>query len=190
MGTVTTLPQRQPIVLPRSRPLTGADLDSLPDDGHRYELIDGTLVVSPAPSTRHQRILARLHLALAQHCPPELEVFFAPLDVVLADDTVLQPDLLVARRSDLTEDNLPAPPMLAVEVLSPSTRRVDLTLKRSRLEEAGCPSYWVVDPDEPCIIAWELRDGGYVETAHVAGDETFTTDQPYPVTFSPHDLVG
>ena len=73
--------------LPRSRPLTRFDLESMPDDGHRYELIDGTLLVTPAPVTRHQRASFRLGLALHANVPPELEIFQAPFDVVLADDT-------------------------------------------------------------------------------------------------------
>ena len=88
-------------------------------------------------------------MLMRRQCPDHLKVLVAPFDVALADDTVVQPDLLVARRSDLTVRDLPAAPMLAVEVLSPSTRRVDLMLKRSRFEAAGCPAYWVIDPDEP-----------------------------------------
>ena len=181
MGTVTTLP--------RSRPLTYDDLAAFPDDGHRYELIDGTLIVSPSPRPLHQRAVLNLAIALQRACPPELEVFVARLDVVLADDTVLEPDVLVARRADLTEQNLPAAPMLAVEVLSPSTRRVDLLLKRSRLAEAGCPAYWVIDPDVPRLIAWELVGGQYDEAADVSCDEAFTATVPFAVTVVPASLV-
>jgi len=182
MGTVITLP--------RGRALTRRDLEQLPDDGHRYELIDGTLIVTPAPSTRHQAASAALHLLLATHCPDELRVLYAPLDVALGDDTVLQPDLLVARKSDFTARDLPTAPLLAVEILSPSTRRVDLTLKRSRFEEAGCPSYWVVDPDEPSLTAWLLQGGKYVEVAHAAGQEQVDLQAPYPVTIVPAELFS
>ena len=181
MGTVTTLP--------RGRALTRRDLAAMPDDGHRYELIDGTLVVTPAPSRRHQRMSFRLGVVLDAACPKDLEVLAAPFDVALADDSILQPDLVVARRSDLTERDLPVAPLLAVEVLSPSTRRIDLTLKRSRYETAGCPSYWVVDPDEPALTAWELRDGDYVEVAHVLGGEEFTAMLPFQVTVTPARLL-
>ena len=125
--------------LPHGRPLTRADLAGMPDDGHRYELVDGVLVVSPSPRPRHQRVVGELFVLLRAACPADLEVFVAPLDVVLAEDTLLIPDLLVTRRSDLDETSLPAAPVLAVEVLSPSTRRVDLMLKRSRCEAAGVP---------------------------------------------------
>jgi hypothetical protein len=72
---------------------------------------------------------------------------------------VLPPDLLVARRTDTTERNLPMAPVLAIEVLSPSTRLIDLNLKRARYEAAGCSAYWVVDPELPALTAWEQRDG-------------------------------
>src|SRR6266511_3986985 len=130
MSVVSTL-------LPHGRPLTRADLDRMPDDGHRYELVDGILVVSPSPRRAHQRAVYRLWQLLNEACPPDFEVLGAPFDVVLADDTVMIPDVIVARRIDLTERDLPAAPVLAVEVLSPSTRRFDLMLKRSRFEAAG-----------------------------------------------------
>jgi Uma2 family endonuclease len=182
MGTVTTLP--------RSRPLTRADLETMPDDGHRYELIDGALIVTPAPAPRHQRAVVELCYLLRSHCPAELEVMVAPLDVALSDDSVLQPDLLVARRADFTDRDLPTAPQLAVEVLSPSTRRIDRMLKYARYEAAGCPSYWIVDPDEPALTVFELRDGRYVEAEHVTGDEAGRVTRPFPVEIRPSDLRG
>jgi Uma2 family endonuclease len=181
METVTTLP--------RGRPLTRADLLAVPDDGHRYELLDGALVVTPAPVPRHQRVVANLLVHLRTTCPEALEVLTAPLDVALSDDTVLQPDVLVARRSDFTETDLPVAPLLAVEVLSPSTRLIDLNLKRARYEAAGCPSYWVVDPEEPSLTAWELQGSEYVERARVATDETFVAEAPFAVSLTPARLV-
>ncbi|MEQ7006447.1 Uma2 family endonuclease [Actinopolymorpha sp. B17G11] len=102
----------------------------------------------------------------------------------------MQPDVLVARTADLTDRNLPAVPALAVEVLSDSTRGIDLLLKRERLQRAGCPAYWVIDPDEPSLTAMELRGGTYHDLAVVAGQETFTTAVPYAITVSPLDLVS
>jgi len=175
--------------LPWSRPLTRADLDAMPDDGHRYELIDGALIVTPSPSAMHQIVVVELIALLHKHCPSDLQVFVAPFDVVLADDTVMQPDVLVARRLDLTERDLPTAPVLSVEVLSPSTRRIDLTLKRSRLEAAGCAHYWVVDPMEPSLTAWQLQGGAYAEVARVVGEDAYTAKQPFPVTLRPGELV-
>jgi Uma2 family endonuclease len=181
MVTVTTLP--------RSRPLTRADMESMPDDGHRYELVDGSLVVTPAPSPLHQTVVLQLARLLADGCPDDQQVFVAPLDVALSDDTVLQPDVLVARRADLSERDLPAVPVLVVEILSPSTRQVDLTLKRSRYEVAGCPSYWVIDPDTPSLTAWELQNGQYVEVAYVVGNDAYHAASPYPVSVFPARLA-
>jgi Uma2 family endonuclease len=97
-------------------------------------------------------------------CPPGLEAFFAPLDRRPDDRTSLQPDLLVVRDEDVEAKNVRKPLVLAVEVLSPSSRRKDLVLKRSKYEDVGVASYWVVDPEEPSVVVHELRDGRYVET--------------------------
>ncbi len=178
------------IGLPRGRPFTVADLDAIPDDGNRWELIDGTLVVSPSPAMPHQRVSMNLAILLHQACPADLEVFAAPFDVRLADDTNVQPDLLVARRSDLTEANLPVAPLLAVEILSPSSRTIDLFSKRERLRRAGCPSYWVIDPADGHLTAWDLDESGaYVEVADVVGEEPWTAALPFVVSIVPQRLV-
>ena len=175
--------------LPYGRPLTRTDLETMPDDGHRYELIDGTLIVTPAPARRHQRGVGALYVLLRAACPPELEVLMAPFDVVLADDTVVEPDLLVFRRTDATERGLHGPPLLAVEVLSPSTRRIDLTLKRARYEAAGCPSYWVVDPDTPSLTAWTLRAGAYALDVQGDGETELSLTAPFPLRVVPARLI-
>jgi Uma2 family endonuclease len=113
----------------------------------------------------------------------------APFAVALADDTEVRPDLVVARRDQLTRTELPGPPLLAVEVLSPSTRRVDLLLKRDRLQAAGVASYWLVDPDEPSLTVLELRDGTYVEVARVTGTEQVTVTAPFPLRLVPAELL-
>jgi Uma2 family endonuclease len=172
-----------------SRPLTRDDLDRMPNDGHRYELIDGVLIMTPGPSLYHQRVVVNLLVQLKTACPPDLEVVVAPFDVLLGSDTVMQPDVLVARRADFTERELPMAPLLAVEVLSPSTRRFDLMLKFARLEAAGCPSYWVIDPDTPELVAWEMRDGAYAQVAKVTGDEEARLTAPYEVRVVPADLI-
>lgn len=170
-------------------PLTRAERDALPDDGRRHELIDGALIVTPTPSPRHQGAVARLLILLTEACLPALRVLTAPLDVVLAPDTVVEPDVLVARRDAFTERDLPGSPLLAVEVLSPTTRHLDLQLKRARYEAAGCPSYWVVDPDVPALTVWQLKDGRYGDPLHVEGTATIALERPFPVSVSPADLV-
>jgi Uma2 family endonuclease len=112
--------------------------------------------------------------------PADMEVFFAPLDFQPTRTRSLQPDLLVVRRADVGELNITAPLLLAVEVLSPSTRAKDLILKKGLYEDSGVATYWVLDPDEESLVAWELVDGRYVETARLGGDGVFTTEQPFP----------
>jgi Uma2 family endonuclease len=177
MGTVTTLPS--------GRAFSRRDLESMPDDGRRYELVDGALIVTPAPSRAHQRAAAALYDTLRSAAPGEFLVLFAPVDVVVGEDTVLQPDLLVVRDEEFRDETLPVRPLLAVEILSPSTRHLDLSLKLARYETAGCPSYWVLDPEEGSLMAWEMTDGRYVEAATVGGDETFEATHPFAVQVTP-----
>ena len=175
--------------LPRTGPLTRDELDALPDDGRRHELIDGVLVVTPAPVPRHQVVVGELHLLLRSACPGDLQVFLAPVDVVLGAADVLQPDLLVTERRHVTRRDISGVPLLAVEVLSPSTRRLDLGLKRERYEAAGCPAYWVVDPDEPRLLAWELREGRYEQAADVGPEQEWAAASPYAVRVRPAELL-
>lgn len=171
-------------------PFTYADLEAMPDDGYRHEIIDGILFVSPAPRLGHQRAVGRLYRLLDDAKPEDLEVLVAPFDVVLANDTAIEPDVLVARKADLTDRNLPTAPVLAVEVLSFSTRNVDLLLKRERLQRAGCPHYWIVDPDEPSLLALELKDGVYRQAGFMIGDEEFRATLPYDVSVTPAKLIA
>ena len=177
------------MALARTSPLTYHDLMGMPDDGRRHELLDGVLLVTPAPSTRHQACVGAVYRLLhAQRRPGEV-VLTAPYDYLVSQSTVLEPDVLVARLEDLTEANLPATPLLVVEVLSPSTRRIDATAKRRAYEEAGVPAYWMVDPEEPSITVLELVDGRYVERAAVAGEESVTVTEPFSVILTPARLL-
>ncbi|MDQ3150692.1 MAG: Uma2 family endonuclease [Actinomycetota bacterium] len=145
-----------------STPFTVHDLDGMPDDGRRYELIDGELLVIAAP-------------------------FVVQIDL----SNEVQPDVLVARFDELTDKNLPAAPVLAVEVLSPSGRLIDLNLKRAAYERMGTPSYWILDPEVPDLLVLELNaDGRYEEMARVVGDETFEARRPFEVRVVPTELLG
>ncbi|MCX6397181.1 MAG: Uma2 family endonuclease [Propionibacteriales bacterium] len=175
-------------LLPERRTLTREDLDAMPDDGHRYELIDGSLIVTPSPSLPHQVAVSQLLVVLQRSCPHHLIVLSAPLDVALADDTVVQPDVMVVARANcLAGDDLR--PLLIVEALSPSTRQIDLTLKKARYEIAGTPHYWVVDPGVPSITTWTLVDGRYGEPETVTGTEVLTLSSPYAISISPVQLT-
>ncbi len=181
MDVVTTLPW--------GRPLTEDDLALMPDDGHRYELLDGTLIVTPAPGTSHQVCVGELWRLLRDAAPREVLALMAPFDVKPFAGTVLQPDVLVARRVDFTAQDIRAPLLLAVEVRSPSTASIDLGAKMLAYARAGIPSYWVVDPDAPSIRVFALRDGSYVEVAAAIGDESIALTSPYPVEVTPARLL-
>ena len=171
-------------------PLTEDDLSTMPDDGHCYELIDGSLIVTPAPGLHHQICVTALGILLGTVMPPELRVLVAPFDVRLSRLTVLQPDVLVASKSDFDEARLEHAPILAVEVFSPSTRRIDMGTKRLAFEAAGVAAYWLVDPHAPSLTVLELDDQGrYVEKATVTGDEAYHATVPFPVTLVPARLL-
>lgn len=181
MTTVTTMPV--------SGDWTVDDLDRLPDDGFRYELVDGVLLVSPSPLVPHQLGLATLLVHLANAAPDHLRVLPAPLDITFSRTRLLQPDIVVVSTDQLTGTKVAGVPLFAVEVLSRSTRATDTTLKRHVLEQAGVPSYWLFDPEGAVLTVLELVDGGYVKTASARGDEALTVERPFPVTVVPAQLL-
>jgi len=136
---------------------------ALPDDGKRYELVSGELVVTPAPSPLHQSVLA----ALYDRISPYLQrtgagrILWSPADLAFGEDEILQPDLFVLpatlpRRIRTWADASSL--LLAVEALSPTTARDDRILKRRRYQRAGVPEYWIVDPDARVIERWRPSD--------------------------------
>lgn len=170
--------------LPR-RPLTSEDLADFPDDGHRYELIDGALVVAPAPGTDHQLCLGLVYRVIAGQLPPDLVALLAPYDWLVSPSTVVEPDLVVARRSDLGPKRLERPPLLVVEILSPSTSRMDRGTKRLAYENAGVPAYWIVDPSDPVTVTiLQLGDDGTYGTVAVLTGTTPHTDDVLGVTLT------
>jgi Uma2 family endonuclease len=135
-----------------ARVWTVDDLQHLPDDGNRYEIIDGELIVSPSPNMDHQEAIARLHLLLAPYVAAQGigHVVFAPSDVAFTRTRVLEPDLFVVplvngRRPRRFEEA--GRLLLAVEVLSPSTARTDRVRKRTVYREQGVDEYWIIDLD-------------------------------------------
>ena len=177
--------------LAEHRPFTVYDLEAMPDDGRRYELIDGILLVTPAPGWPHQEMALTLAIVLREPCPPELRVLIAPFAVRTSLRDEVQPDVLVARYGDLTEDDLPVAPVLAVEVLSRSTGLKDRNLKKAHYERIGVQSYWILDPSDPGgLEVYQLGpDGIYALTATVTGDEVLPVRTPFAVTVSPARLL-
>lgn len=177
-------------VMPReAREWTIADLDLLPDDGLQYELLDGMLLVTPPPIPDHQRFVRGIFKVLDAACADErFEIFFAPVGWQPDDRTSLEPDALVVERAKVGREAIHGALLLAVEVLSPSTRRKDRVLKFSKYEEAGVESYWIVDPNGPTVTAYDLRDGRYVEVGSATGRQTLAVRRPFPVTLVPSKL--
>jgi Uma2 family endonuclease len=173
-------------------PFTVDDLERMPDDGRRYELIDGMLIVSPAPNVPHQRVATVLALLLESGCPNDLVVFGSPVNVRFSFRSALEPDVSVARVEDSRGVRLEQTPLLVAEVLSPDSVLRDLNLKKAAYERFGIPSYWVIDPDldQPSLRAYELDGGAYAEVAHITGGEAFRASKPFDVEIVPDRLVA
>ncbi|MDP9192068.1 MAG: Uma2 family endonuclease [Acidobacteriota bacterium] len=153
--------------------LTYEDYLELPDDGKQYELIEGELVLNPTPITRHQRIVFKIamHLQLYFDQHGGGEAFIAPLDVVLADDVVLEPDVMVVlseRFSIIGEKNIQGAPNIVVEVLSESTRKWDETVKRKLYERFGVDEYWIVDPVIDVVKIHRRSGVSFVRAAEIS----------------------
>jgi Uma2 family endonuclease len=177
-----------------SRPEPGEwtvdDLAHLPDDGMRYELFDGVLVVSPSPFVPHQRAARALFRILDRVCPPDLEVFFAPFDFQPTRKRSFQPDLLVVHSTDLREDTaLNSAPVLSVEILSKSSKSLDRVFKREMYARCGVDNYWIFDPKVPEFVALAREGECYVEIARTKGDERIVVDRPYRVEICPADIA-
>lgn len=168
---------------------TADDLDTLPDDGNRYELLDGELLVTPSPRVVHQAVVLELALLLKQALPPGLRVLVAPMDVRFGPKRQLQPDVMVIRDEGLEAVRVESVPRLVVEILSPTTRSRDLVSKHRAYEQEGVASYWIVDPKKPSLTVLELDGVRYVQVGRVAGDEAWTAVRPYPVTVVPSELL-
>jgi len=155
--------------------LTYEDFVALPDDGHRYELHEGELSVTPAPGARHQRVLLNLALVLAPHVRAHTagELFVAPFDCIMTNITVVEPDLLYldqARRQLLSERALEGAPTLAIEILSPSTGHIDRRRKMTLYAKHGVDWYWIVDPPARTIDVYRLAGEGYRHDARLEGE--------------------
>jgi len=173
------------------RPFTVADLDRMPDDGRRYELLDGTLIVSPRPTNPHQEVAMELAVQLRRPCPRHLRVIPEPA-VQLSATTEFDPDIAVIQREQVHVAKCTVPPLLVVEIRSPSTALIDLGRKKAAYEQFGVPAFWVVDPrvNKASLTVFELAGGRYRQTAQVSGDEPYRTQQPFPIEVVPSALVA
>jgi len=135
---------------------------ALPDDGQRYELVWGELLVSPSPRGRHQRVVGRLFLKIAPYCSAigTCEAWLSPADISWGDDTLVQPDIFVVPTHESEAGDWTAMQhlMLVVEVLSPSTARHDRFAKRALYQHQNIPVVWLVDIDRLQVEVWTPDD--------------------------------
>ncbi|MBI3029154.1 MAG: Uma2 family endonuclease [Candidatus Rokubacteria bacterium] len=154
-----------------------SDYARIPPDGKRYELMEGDVYVTPAPSPRHQRVSRRLQRQLEDyfHARNLGEVFNAPIDLILTPHDVVQPDLVVVTDpGQVSGRGIEGLPALVVEVLSPSTREHDRTVKARRFSALGIRHYWLVDPEASRIECYRLEAGAYALVIQAEGDASLS----------------
>lgn len=170
-----------------SNAFTVDDLEAMPDDGKRYELIGGAIVMTPAPEPVHQRVVLGLVRRIEDACPSGHEVFVSPIDLDLPGGQRVEPDIIVVPYASVGEKRLAGPALLVVEIVSPGSVVNDRVTKREVYAEAGVPAYWIVDPHAGTLLALRLVDGRYVPYADTAGPVTL--DWPIRISFSVADLA-
>lgn len=158
--------------------LTYQDYAELPDDGKRYELHEGVLSVGPAPGTGHQLTSGELFVPLYAHVNSNRlgKLFYAPVDCILDDSTIVQPDLVFIDNSRLgliSDRGVEGPPTLVVEIISPSSRQIDLVRKFQLYAAFKVPYYWIVDSEARAIDAYVLDEtaGTYQLALRASGPE-------------------
>jgi len=154
--------------------LTYKDYEALPADGRRYELHDGEVSVTPAPGSTHQRISRNLLVILHQHVTARGlgEVLDAPIDCILSDSSIVQPDIVfveTGRLSAISARGVEGPPSLVVEILSPSTAQIDRGVKLQLYARYGVLYYWIVDPEARSIEAFRVSGAAYQLAGRLEG---------------------
>ena len=171
-----------------------ADLEKWPEDGRRYELYDGEVYEVPSPFPLHQMVSAKLYLALAEYVREHGGiVLYAPLDIVLTDYDVVQPDLLMFTREREHLVNARqvtrVPPDLAIEILSPGTAHNDRRRKLRLFERHRLQEYWLVDPDGPSVEVYRLADATLTPVVVTRGEERVESPLLPALDLRPNDLV-
>lgn len=159
--------------------LTYDDYLKLPDDGNRYEILEGVLYMTPAPVPRHQRVSRNLGFILHHFVSANNlgEVFHAPLDVIFSYTSIAQPDLIFmsnARQRLVTAKNIAGPPDLVVEITSPSTSERDRLVKAQLYARHGVDYYWLLDPETQTLDEYQQQNGTFALVNRVQGNATFT----------------
>jgi len=173
---------------------TVKDYMSTPDD-KRYQLLDGEMILAPSPTERHQTIAMHLALALQQFVSEHSlgRVWFAPLDVVLSNYDVAQPDILFVsneRSGIITEANIQGAPDLVVEILSPATSQYDRGYKQVLYGRHGVREYWLVDPESETVEILTQVDEGLAPFSTIHRGETLVSSLLEGLSLSSHSTIG
>ena len=171
---------------------TYEDYRHMPED-KRYELIEGELIMVPSPITAHQRISRKLGFILVEFVQKNNlgEVFYAPFDVVLSGENVVQPDILFVSREHspiITAENIKGAPDLVIEITSPATEYRDREIKRKLYANYGVREYWLVDPDKETIEVMELSEGGFKTAAVYTKGEKVQSPTLVGLSFDPREV--
>ncbi len=174
--------------------LTYKDLEAFPEDNFRRELIDGELIVTAAPSTRHQDVVLKLGARLLAYCEARGgKVYVAPTDVFFSDVNVVEPDVLFVRAEHVGKVErkfVRSAPDVVVEVSSPSTRRLELQRKLELYERFGIPEYWLVDLESDRIEVYRLQEGRYAKPLLFDRAEALVSPQVPGFAITVDDLLG
>lgn len=157
------LPRADTMAMPdTARRYTAQMVRELPEDGNRYEVVHGELLVTPAPRVSHQTVLGRLYALLRAYLDAVGlgdTLFFSPADISWDDETLVQPDLFVVSREEVSEDwSTFKTLLLAVEIVSPSSARADRVIKRRLYQEQRVATYWMLDIEGAVVEVWHPDD--------------------------------
>ncbi len=174
------------------RPLTYDDWLGLPETNLPVDVVDGVLIMSPAPTGLHQLVLENLFAVFLETVPSGYRPAVAPRDWVLWDVPLLvrQPDLMIVTAAQARESQITERPLLAIEVLSPTSRERDLVTKPAEYAKAGLAHLWLVDPDIPEVVARRWDGNEWIEVARATADEVLMVKDPVVVSLRPADLVA
>ena len=152
------------------------DYLTLPNDGKRYEIIEGELYMTPAPMTHHQEISGNLEHILRDYLSASRwgKLFHAPIDVVFSMTEIVQPDIIVIskqRQHIITKKNIVAAPDLVIEILSESSANTDRTTKKALYEKHGVKEYWIVDPVEQAVELYVRKENAFSRLGVFSGNQ-------------------
>lgn len=178
----------------REQPLTYDDYAELPEDGNRYELVDGFLeLMTPSATSNHQLVSHQLVYKITQSCEEEYIILHAPIDIIFSNTEVRQPDLLMIHRNRLsiiTKRGVEGSPDLVIEILSPSSIKRDRQSKMKTYATYSIPEYWIVDPSNQILEQYVLNEHAYELNEVYAGDETINSEHIQCVAFTMNEIMS